>query len=136
MSYQLDTSTCIEILRGRLEFARTAMLELPKSSFALSTVVVGELLLGVEKNPASAKNRLAVERFIEAFDLVPLDAQAARSYAVLRAELERAGRRIGGNDMLIAACAISRGATLVTNNVKEFRRIPSLSLESWGEIEF
>lgn len=136
MYYQLDTSTCIELLRGRLELAKQVLLELPRSSFALSTIVVGELLVGVEKNPNMAKNRAKVLRFIKAFEVVPFDEQAAQTYAALRTALERKGKRIGGNDMLIAACALSHGATLVTSNLDEFKRVPGLSLETWAEEEF
>lgn len=73
------------------------------------------------------------EQFLLPFEIVPLDSAAAREYATIRAYLEAKGKLIGPSDMLIAATARSRNATLATCNTREFKRVPGLKLEQWAE---
>ena len=80
-------------------------------------------------NPRAARE--AVEEFLLPFQVVPFDWRCANEYGKIRAALERQGKAIGGNDMLIAATALANDAVLVTNNVREFKRVPGLSLEHY-----
>ena len=99
-------------------------------------MVKAELLLGVEKSADPGPNRLKVELLLLPFEVLPFDDECALHYARIRAHLEGKGMSIGANDYIIAACAMAHGATLVTNNVGEFQRIPGLSVEQWAEVPF
>ena len=134
--YILDTCICVEFLRGRLSIGYQMMRRSPASLFKIPAMAVGELLLGAEKAPEKwqALERRSVEVFLESFDVVPFDEKCARAYSRLRADLEARGCRIGEIDMEIAATALANQAVLVTNNVKEFGRVPGLSFESWHDI--
>jgi tRNA(fMet)-specific endonuclease VapC len=86
----------------------------------------------VENSSKVEENLKRLERFLLPLEVVPLDAGAGRQYGCVRTELKRAGWRIGPNDLLIAAHALALGATIVTNNVREFFRITGLGVEHWG----
>ena len=98
----------------------------------MSIITYGELLFGAEKSqhPQPAKERL--QRFVELVPMLSLPNESPRHYARVRAELERAGTSIGGNDLWIAAHALASGLILVSNNLREFRRIAGLSTENWA----
>lgn len=134
--YLLDTNICIDFLHGELEDGYRLMRESPRRLFKLPAIVVGELLLGVEKAPLKWRQReqRKVEVFLEEFEVVPFDASCARAFAKMRAELESRGMTIGPMDMMIAATALANNAVLVTNNVREFIRVPGLSFESWHNV--
>lgn len=97
---------------------------------ALSVVVAGELRFGAELN-RSAKLLARIDAFLETVRTLPLPVEADRPYANLRADLQRRGLPIGNNDMLIAAHPLTLGATLVTDNVREFSRVEGLAVENW-----
>ncbi len=78
---------------------------------------------------------MKAERFVSSFRVLPFDDDAARIYAGVRAELEKKGTPIGSNDMLIVATALAHGATLVTLNDGEFKRVPGLRIECWEELD-
>ncbi|MDO4532146.1 MAG: type II toxin-antitoxin system VapC family toxin [Coriobacteriia bacterium] len=134
--YILDTCICVEFLRGRLSTGYQMMRQSPAGLFKIPAISVGELLLGTEKAPEEWQvlERRSVEVFLESFDVAPFDEKCARAYARLRADLEARGCRIGEIDMEIAATALANQAVLVTDNVKEFGRVPGLSFESWHDI--
>ena len=94
-------------------------------------ITVYELLCGVEKAQASAKERHKIQRFVSAIIEPPFERAAAESAARVRADLERQGQPIGPYDLLIAGQALASGLTLVTNTVQEFQRVNELKLESW-----
>src|SRR6185436_15539884 len=118
MAWHLDTNVCIDLLRGRSRGGKLP----PFGQCRLSPVVAAELWTGVGKseNPAAARRKL--EAFLGLFELVPFDASAGEAYGDIRAHLEKAGMPIGPMDLMIAAHARSAGATLLTANLKEFRR--------------
>lgn len=97
----------------------------------MPSVVVAELFCGAEKSANPRAAREAVEEFLLPFQVVPFDWRCTYQYGKIRAALERQGKAVGGNDMLIAATALANDAVLVTNNVREFRRVLGLSLESY-----
>jgi tRNA(fMet)-specific endonuclease VapC len=94
------------------------------------SVVAAELAYGVAKS-RSARNRQALEMFLAPLEILPFDEAALWVYGDLRAELERKGTPIGALDTMIAAHALSQKSTLVTNNTREFDRVPGLMLENW-----
>ncbi len=130
----LDTNVCIEFLRNRLSYTYQALRASDPRIFGIPAVVAGELYVGVEKSKAPERGRRAIDSFLAPFEIVPFDGRCARTYAHIRAHLEREGTRIGGNDLLIAATALVNGATLVTRNEREFMRVPGLSVEVWDEV--
>ena len=97
----------------------------------LSSITVAELRFGAEKGHQGERNKRALEVFIHSIGIANFTGQEAHTYASLRITLERSGTPIGPLDTLIAAHALSLGAVLVTNNTREFSRVPSLPLENW-----
>lgn len=131
--YMLDTNICIYALKNhpnqlRNKFNATAGL-------AISSVVYAELCYGIENSDSPKKlQRLEqLELFIKGLQIIAWDKTAAQHYGEIRAELRRLGTPIGNNDLLIAAHARSLNAVLVTNNVREFNRVPHLAVENWLE---
>jgi tRNA(fMet)-specific endonuclease VapC len=129
--YLLDTNACIRILNGTSPALAERLRFIPRTHVRLSSVVKAELLYGARKSGRIAENLRLLERFFETIASLPFDDRCAEDYGVLREELERAGTLIGPNDLLIAASARAHGAILVTNNVREFSRVPDLRIDDW-----
>ncbi len=131
MKVLLDTNTCIRHLNQRSPQISYHLLTTPESDIALCSIVKAELYTGALKSqqPQStlAKQRAFTARFIS----LPFDDHAADEYARIRSTLEKSGTPVGNNDMMIAAIALTHNLTLITHNVREFSRIPSLSIEDW-----
>lgn len=127
--YMLDSDIASYAIRGQGN-AGNAILSRPRAAVCISAIAVAELRYGIERSPATSY-RAQVDAFVGGMDIVPFDGAAAHEYGVIRAALEQAGRTIGHNDMLLAAHALSLGATFVTNNVRHFERVPNLTLENW-----
>ena len=129
MKYMLETSVCVSLIRGRAPAAR-----LPAASeCVLSTITVAELEVGVRRSVRPAEQRKAVDAFTEIFEVLAWDLQATSYYGDLRVDLEKRGIAIGPLDMLIAAHALRLGATLVTANFREFRRVANLLCLEWKQ---
>lgn len=130
LKYLLDTNIVIYVLKRRpvkvLEVFNTNA-----SRMAISSITLSELIYGAEKSANVDKNLEAIEEFISHLDVLPYDAKASQHYGQIKAVLEKKGEIIGENDIHIAAHAISHGLILVTNNLKEFKRVPNLALENW-----
>ena len=133
--YVLDTCICIELLRGNLPNTLKRLAQCPPSLFAIPRIVEAELLTGAEKSQNPSKMRLLTERFLQPFPKLSFDSNCARCYAQVRSTLEKAGKKIGPNDLIIAATAKANNATVVTRNVREFIRVPGLQVEDWEETE-
>jgi len=97
----------------------------------LPSVVWAEIEFGISKSAKIEHNRRVFESIARNLKMVPFSPQAARHYGEIRIALERSGTPIGSSDCLIAAEALAQGATLVTDNVREFSRVPGLLLENW-----
>jgi len=104
--------------------------ELDRGQLWLSAILAAELRFGAAKL-ASVRFSAGVEAWLAGFDVRPWPSEATRHYANIRAALERTGQPIGGMDMLIAAHAMAEDTVLVTNNAREFLRVPSLAVEEW-----
>lgn len=126
----LDTNICSEILRGNEAVAGHLAGHAP-STVRLCSVVYAELQHGARASRAVASNLRSVEAFCSPFESLPFTDDCARVYGQVRATLQGTGQMMGSNDLMIAATAISTGATLVTNDVREFSRVPDLQVVSW-----
>jgi tRNA(fMet)-specific endonuclease VapC len=131
MRRTLDTNICSYILRRHpvSMIERFAMLD--RSQLWLSSVVAAELRFGAVKLE-SPRFSAAVESWLAGFDILPWSLEATHHYAQIRAALERSGRTIGGMDTMIAAHALAEESVLVTNNAREFHRVPGLAVEEWA----
>jgi tRNA(fMet)-specific endonuclease VapC len=127
----LDTNICIEIIRKKTPELIEQLQKTPSKDVCVSSVTLSELEYGAFKSTNPERNRLALAEFMAPIEIAPYDDRAAPYYGRLRAELESVGRPIGSLDMLIAAHAMSLGLVLVTNNTKEFSRVPELQLSDW-----
>ncbi|WP_165044783.1 type II toxin-antitoxin system VapC family toxin [Adlercreutzia sp. ZJ138] len=133
--YLLDSDTCIEIMRGHLPYAYKVMKSKMPSDFGVPSIVEAELRFGAEKSGNPREGRFLVDRFLAPLQVVPFDSRCAVQYAAVRHDLQKRGCMIGPNDLLIAATALAHGATLVSNNIREFSRVKGLLLECWDEVE-
>ena len=131
MAYLLDTNTCIYFLNRASQNIIIQMKKLSPSDIRLSSITVAELFFGAEKSKAKKKNRIIVEEFVSNFEVIPFDERCCQTYAMMRASLEKSGSLVGPMDLLIAAITLEHNLILVTNNIKEFRRIKSLRVENW-----
>jgi tRNA(fMet)-specific endonuclease VapC len=131
MTWFLDTNACIMHLRGRHPQLSERWRQHRAEDVAIPLTAYAELLVGAEKSSQPEQVLRQIELLLEAHEIVELTEEVAEHYARVRAELERRGAVIGGNDLWIAATALAHGATLVTNNVGEFSRVPGLAMEDW-----
>ena len=131
MKVMLDTNICIYLIKQQPPTVIERFLSHPVGAIGVSSLTVAELAFGVNKSQQMAKNRLALEQFLAPLEVAVFDHDAALSYGRVRARLETIGSPIGSMDLLIAAHALSLGVRLVTNNLREFRRVPGLKLENW-----
>ena len=127
----LDTNICIYIIKNKPRSVMEKFKEYEIGDLALSSITVSELYYGAYKSQFIEKNLLALEHFLQPFNILEYDLKASIEYGDIRATLEKQGNIIGGLDMQIAAHARSLGMTLVTNNAKEFIRVENLVLDNW-----
>ncbi|HNE26038.1 MAG TPA: type II toxin-antitoxin system VapC family toxin [Pseudomonadales bacterium] len=129
--YLLDTDICIYITKHnpasvRERFARHAVSEL-----AMSVITLGELRYGAEKSQAREQALLGVQKLEQLVQVATLPPSVGEHYGEIRAVLQQSGQMIGNNDLWIAAHARAEGWILVTNNEREFLRVPGLQVENW-----
>ncbi|MEE0955244.1 MAG: type II toxin-antitoxin system VapC family toxin [Eubacterium sp.] len=131
MKYMLDTNIVIYTIKHRPESVFKKFLTMQPSDCCISSITQAEMEYGISKSSNPERNRLALTMFLTGIEILPFDSAAAEEYGPICAALEKLGRPIGPNDMLIAAHAKASGMTLVTNNTKEFTRIEGLTVENW-----
>lgn len=131
MKYLLDTDICIYLIKRRPGGVLARLQQCMPGEVGLSSITVSELEYGVHKSSRPQENRLALAEFLAPLEILPYEDTAAGCYGEMRAMLERQGTPIGAMDLLIAAHALSRRLTLVTNNEREFRRLPGLKVVNW-----
>jgi tRNA(fMet)-specific endonuclease VapC len=129
--YLLDTNICIYIINRKPAEVFQHFEGLSVGDVGISSITGAELAHGVEKS-GSTRNRQALEKFLAPLEIMAFDGDAMRQYGQLRARLEKQGMPIGPLDMLIAAHTMALGSILVTNDTREFERIPGLALENWA----
>jgi tRNA(fMet)-specific endonuclease VapC len=130
LAYMLDTNICIYIMLNRAPHLN-ARFERFAPRIGVSAITVAELYYGIEKSANQKANFQALRSFVDRLEVLSFPTGAAEHYGKVRAFLERAGTPIGTHDLLIGAHARSEGLTLVTNNRREFDRIPGLLVENW-----
>ena len=127
----LDTDICIYIIKRKPSSVVNRLEQLKPGELAMSAITFAELVNGAKKSKYVEANMERLNDLGELIDVRPFDRQAALFYGSVRSSLEKRGEVIGGNDLLIAAHALSLNWTLVTNNEKEFRRVEGLRVENW-----
>jgi tRNA(fMet)-specific endonuclease VapC len=130
MRYLLDTDTCIYLINAQRARVAANFARIAPGDVAISAIVAAELAFGIVKS-GSSRNRERLEVFLSPLTIVAFDLAAAIVYGDLRAALERRGTPIGPLDMLIASHALALKLVLVTNNEREFKRVPGLRVENW-----
>ena len=130
----LDTNIIIYTIKNRPEQVRS-LFKQHAGQLCISTVTLGELVFGAERSQQLERNLADIEAMIARLEVLPMDDRAAYHFGQIRAELYRIGQPIGPYDMMIAGHARATGLILVTNNVKEFARVPGLRLENWYTLE-
>ncbi len=131
IKYMLDTNICIYIIKRKPTDVIERFRQTRISQVGLSSITLSELEYGIVKSSKPDQNRFALAQFLAPMEILPYGDEAAQQYGRLRVFLEKQGTPIGSLDMLIAAHALSIDCILVTNNEKEFNRVPNLNIVNW-----
>ncbi len=131
MKYYLDTNIIIYFINGRYSSIIDKIKKIPSQSIVIPSIVLAEIEYGARKSNDYNKTITKYRQFMNVFSIEQFDVHAAREYGVIRSSLEKAGKLIGPNDMLIASIVKANNGILVTNNVREFERIDGLHIENW-----
>ena len=132
LQFLLDTNICIYIAKQKPLSVLHKFEQLVVGEVAMSTITYGELLYGAQKSHHPRLAKKALEDLNELIPAVPIPVEAGIIYGGIRSKLEKQGTPIGNNDLWIAAHAIVLNVVLITNNMKEFRRIPHLKVDNWA----
>lgn len=133
MIYMLDTNICIYAMKNKPEKVLQRLKDELNRGVCISSITLAELEYGMKRSSDPMKNEQALLRFLAPLSILPFDSAAASEYGEIRAFLQRSGMPIGPLDMLIAGHARAENMVLVTNNVREFERVPDLEIENWVE---
>jgi tRNA(fMet)-specific endonuclease VapC len=128
----LDTNICIYAMRQKPPQVVRAFSQYAPAEIGVSAITVAELAYGALKSQHTVRNQAELAHFLRPLSVAPFEASAALIYGQVRAQLQGAGTPIGPLDMLIAAHALYLGIPLVTNNVREFSRVPRLQVLNWA----
>ena len=133
MKFLLDTNICVFLIRKRSDSIRAHILRHQVGEIGVSSITEAELRFGADKSSDPVKNHAILDRFFLTLPVLDFDSDCAREYGKIREFLEKNGSPIGSLDTLIAAHALSAGLTVVTNNTREFQRMPGLSVVDWTQ---
>jgi tRNA(fMet)-specific endonuclease VapC len=133
--FMLDTNICIYIQRHKPPSVLARFETLRPGEAVISVITWGEMLYGAAKSRQSELALKLLDEFADLVPVLPMPPDCGKAYGRLRADLEKSGRPIGNNDLWIAAHALASGLTVVTNNTKEFERIPYLKIENWASVQ-
>ena len=131
MKYVLDSNIIIYALKGMFPSLKSNFKKISATDVGVPSIVRAELILGALKSAKRDINLRLIKEFLEPFECISFNQEAADHYAAIRARLERAGKVIGPNDLIIAATALTHTAILITHNTKEFSRVEGLLCEDW-----
>ena len=131
IKYMLDTNICIFIIKRKPADVIERLMQCQISQVGISSITLSELEYGVAKSSKPEQNQFALAQFLAPMEILSYGDEAAQQYGRLRAFLEKQGTPIGSLDMLIAAHVLSIDCILVTNNEKEFSRVPNLKIDNW-----
>ncbi|MDJ1173562.1 type II toxin-antitoxin system tRNA(fMet)-specific endonuclease VapC [Roseofilum capinflatum] len=133
MRFLLDTNICIYAIKQKPLIVKERLQKVNTGDVGISIITLAELEYGAAKSQNPQRNRETLTRFCSPFQIVDFCPEDAQKFGQIRATLEQQGEPIGSYDLLIAAQAVNRGVTLVTNNIREFSWVEGLSLENWVE---
>jgi len=133
MIYMLDTNICIYAMKQKQEKVLQRFKQELNSGICISSITLAELEYGMKHSSNPARNEQALLRFLAPLSVLPFGSVAASVYGEIRADLQSKGTPIGPLDMLIASHAKAEELILVTNNGREFERVPGLEIENWTE---
>ncbi len=133
MRHLLDTNACVDYLTGRYPRVVARIQGSSPEDLCVTSVVVAELRYGADHSARRRTNHARIDVLLDEIERLDFDLQAAAAYGRVRARLEAVGAPMGPNDMLIAAHALSRGLSVVTDNVGEFGRVKGLKVENWRQ---
>lgn len=130
LKYMLDTNIVIYIMKNRPSSVKNKFKQ-KTGQLCISSITLGELVFGAEYSQQPERNLSDIESFAARLEVLSFDGKAAYHFGQIRAELYKNGSPIGPFDMMIAGHARSQGMILVTNNTREFERVPGLQIENW-----
>lgn len=130
LQYMLDTNICIYVIKNYPPKLRERFNQLAEQ-LCMSSVTLAELHYGAEKSTRRLENLQAIEQFCARLEVLAFPAKAAAHFGQIRADVERRGKPVGPLDMLIGAHARAEGLIVVTNNAREFGRLPGVRVENW-----
>jgi tRNA(fMet)-specific endonuclease VapC len=130
LQYMLDTNICIYVIKNYPPKLRERFNQLAEQ-LCMSSITLAELVYGAEKSSRRLENLQAVEQFTARLEVLAFPSKAAAHFGQIRADVERLGKPVGPLDMLIGAHARAEGLIIVTNNAREFRRLPGVRVENW-----
>jgi tRNA(fMet)-specific endonuclease VapC len=131
IQYMLDTNICIYLIKRKPAAVIDRLRQSRISQIGISAITLSELEYGAAKSSQPGRNQIALAQLLAPMEILAYSDEAAQQYGPLRAFLEKQGTPIGSLDMLIAAHVLSIGCILVTNNEKEFSRVPNLKIDNW-----
>jgi tRNA(fMet)-specific endonuclease VapC len=129
--YMLDTNACIALIKVRPEVMFARLSGLAVEEVAISSIVAAELWYGVARSQKKKRNEAALRDFFDYVTVLDWPSEACSIYGRVRATLEEKGASIGAMDLLIASHALWLNAIIVTDNIREFQRVPDLKIENW-----
>lgn len=129
--YLLDTNICIYLMKKKFPILQSRIESESLFNIALSSVTIAELEYGIAKSKYPEKNRKLLYGFLSPFEIIPFSELDAENFGFIRAYLNKKGTPIGPYDLQIASQCLTRNLCLITNNVKEFERVPKLNIENW-----
>ncbi len=131
MEVMIDTNICIYLIKRRPQSVLQRFGSFPAGEIGISAITLAELEYGVAGSARPRQNQEALQHFVSALQVAAFDKPATETYGKIRAAIEKKGHPIGAMDLLIAAHALSLRVRLVTNNEREFKRVPGLHVENW-----
>lgn len=129
--YMLDTNICSYVIKQRPPKVLAKFETIQPEQLVISVITLAELQYGVAKSSKPAFNQNILDEFVSYLDVLPWDIQTVKIYGEIRTDLEKKGTPIGAMDLMIAAHCLSLDCILVTNNLREFQRVPNLKVENW-----
>ncbi len=131
MKYYLDTNICVYYIKGKYPKLLEKLLSKHPNDIKIPAIVKAELIYGAQKSERKEKNEEVIRKFLLPFEIIAFGDKQSEIYGKIRADLEKKGKIIGPNDLLIASIVLSEDGILVTNNEKELKKVKELKIENW-----
>jgi len=133
VKYLIDTNILIFLCNSKSKLLENKFKTHGPEEFSVSSITVGELIYGVNKSQHRERNLQAILKILSPFKVLDFDSSDGWEYGEIRADLEKKGATIGGNDSMISAQARRRGLIVITNNTREYKRVSGLHVEDWSK---